>query len=63
MLADALEVPSVAPDDDYRTLPLWGSLTAFMLKISIAHKYMREMSLRQLGAFSSARALAQALAV
>lgn len=63
MLADALEVSSVSPDDDYRTLPLWGSLSAFMLKVVISRKYMREMSLKQLGSYSSARDLAQALAV
>ncbi len=57
ILADALEVPALAPEEDYRTTRLWGSLTAFSLKVSIQQKYGRSITLGELGECASAAEL------
>ena len=57
LLADVLEEASVAPGDDFRNARLWGSLTAFALKVSIAQKYARDLELREICACSSASEL------
>ena len=57
LLADVLEEESVAPGDDFRNTRLWGSLTAFALKVSIAQKYARDLELREICACSSASEL------
>ncbi|MBR4894041.1 MAG: hypothetical protein IKZ36_02445 [Kiritimatiellae bacterium] len=45
VLADVLEVASIAPEDDYRTTPLWGSLTCFALKVTIAQRFGKDILL------------------
>ena len=56
-LADVLEVASIAPDADYRETPLWGSLTAFALKVMISQRGGREVARRDLAGFATAGAL------
>ena len=34
-LAEILEEDSISPGDDYRETPMWGSLTAFALKLDM----------------------------
>lgn len=63
IVADALEIESISPEDDYRAYPLWGSLTAFMMKLAIARRYSREFTIKRLGEFASVRELAGALAI
>ena len=59
VLADVLEVASIAPEDDYRTTPLWGSLTCFALKVTIAQRFGKDILLKDLHSFASASALAE----
>lgn len=56
-LAGVLEVDSIAPDDDYRQTPLWGSLTCFALKVTIMQHYGRDITLKELDSFSDVNAL------
>lgn len=42
--AGILEVPSVAPETDFRAGQLWDSLTAFALRIMIHQRFGRELS-------------------
>ena len=37
--AGILEVPSVAPETDFRAGPLWDSLTAFALRVMIHQRF------------------------
>ncbi|MCR5414876.1 MAG: hypothetical protein K6F50_09175 [Kiritimatiellae bacterium] len=53
-LADVLEVSSIGPADDYRETPLWGSLTAFALKVMLKQRYRAEVAVRDLCSFRSA---------
>ena len=53
VLAGVLEVASVSPADDYRKTPLWGSLTAFALKVTLAQRYGRDFSMEELKSFAS----------
>ena len=53
-LADILEVDAVSASDDYRETPLWGSLTAFALKLELQRRYGADLSLADLGDFASA---------
>jgi len=43
-VAGILEVPSVAPETDFRAGPLWDSLTAFALRVMIHQRFGRELS-------------------
>jgi len=54
MLADVLEVPAIAPGDDYRTTHLWGSLTAFALKVTVSQRYGRDLTLGEICGFPNA---------
>ena len=49
-LADVLEVPSIGPGDDYRQTPLWGSLTAFALKVMLQQRFGCALTLKELDA-------------
>ena len=42
--AGVLEVPSVLPDTDFRTGPLWDSLTAFALRVMIQQRFGKALS-------------------
>ena len=46
-VAGALEVPSVSPDTDFRTGPLWDSLTAFALRVMIQQRFGKTLSDRK----------------
>ncbi len=63
LVADVCEVESFQPTDDYRCAPLWGSLTAFALKVTIKRRFALDLSLRELDSFSTIQALAQRLGV
>lgn len=52
-LADVLEVAALAPGDDYRKTHLWGSLTAFALKVTLQQKYGVSLTLKELDGFAS----------
>ena len=47
-VAGILEVPSVAPETDFRAGPLWDSLTAFALRVMIHQRFGRELSAEDL---------------
>ena len=57
-IADVLETPGIAPGDDYRHTRLWGSLTAFAMKVMISQRFGRDISLKELDGFETAAALA-----
>lgn len=38
-VAEVLEVPSVALEDDFRTAPLWSSLSGFALMVMVENEY------------------------
>ena len=38
-VAEVLEVPSVRPEDDFRAVPMWGSLTGFALSVMLEQQY------------------------
>ena len=46
--AGILEVPSVSPDTDFRTGPLWDSLTAFALRVMIQQRFGKTLSAAEL---------------
>ena len=46
--AGILEVPSVSPDTDFRTGPLWDSLTAFALRVMIQQRFGKTFSAAEL---------------
>jgi len=54
MLADVLEVPAITSEDDYRNTHLWGSLTAFALKVTVAQRYGCDLTLGEICGFSNA---------
>ena len=43
-VAGILEVPSVAPETDFRAGPLWDSLTAFALRVMVQQRCGRTLS-------------------
>lgn len=53
-LAEILEVDSISREDDYRQTPMWGSLTAFAMKLDIQRRYGADLSLAELGEFATA---------
>ncbi|MBQ5531049.1 MAG: hypothetical protein IIT98_03490 [Kiritimatiellae bacterium] len=59
IVADALEADAIESGDDYRRLPLWGSLAAFMIKVSVARRFGKELALSEIGGFASAGELAR----
>lgn len=56
-LAGVLEVDSIAPADDYRQTPLWGSLTCFALKVTLMQQYGCDVPLKDLDSFPDAKTL------
>ena len=38
-VAEVLEVPEVKSGDDFRTTPMWGSLTGFALAVMLEQRY------------------------
>ncbi len=53
-LADVLEIPSIASADDFHAAPLWGSLTAFALKVMLSQRFGKTLSLRDIDACATA---------
>ncbi len=43
-VAEVLEVPEVGAADDFRSVPMWGSLMGFGLIVMIGQKYGRRVS-------------------
>ena len=43
-VAEVLEVPAVRPDDAFRAVPMWGSLTGFALVVMIEQRYGRRLT-------------------
>ena len=43
-VAEVLEVSGVAPSDDFRQVPMWGSLMGFGLIVMIGQRYGRGIS-------------------
>lgn len=56
-LADVLEVADIAEDEDFRRTPLWGSLTCFALKVMIAQRFGKDLSVAEIAETDSAGAL------
>ena len=47
-VAEVLEVPQVSSDYDFRTSPLWGSMTGFALMVTLEQKYGVRISVEEL---------------
>ena len=43
-LAEVLEVPSISPEDDFRSVPLWSSLAGFSVMVMIENEYGRTLA-------------------
>lgn len=56
-LADVLEVPSVATNEDFRDTPLWGSLSCFAIKVMAAQRFGRTLSVKEISESETAGAL------
>ncbi len=63
LVADVCEVASLTLEDDYRETPLWGSLTAFALKVALKQRGGIEVSFRDLNNYTSVGDLARAVGV
>ena len=62
-VAGALEVPSVSPDTDFRTGPLWDSLTAFALRVMIQQRFGKQLSAKDLASCKTVADLMDAAGV
>lgn len=38
-VAEVLEVPTLRPEDEFRSVPIWGSLTGFALAVLLEQRY------------------------
>lgn len=47
-LAEVLEVPSISLEDDFRTVPLWSSLTGFSVLVMLETEYGRLLTAEEL---------------
>lgn len=57
-VADVVETPGLTAADDYRKTVLWGSLTAFALKVMIKQRFGRDIPVKEIGAFATVGDLA-----
>lgn len=57
MLADVLETPNLAYGDDIRRTRLWGSLTAFAVKVTVAQRCGRDLALGEIARCATAEEL------
>lgn len=62
-VADVLEVPSVKPEDDFRAVPMWGSLTGFALVVMCEQKYGRRLTAADFATLKTVGDLARAVGV
>lgn len=49
-VAEVLEVPEIGADDDFRSVPMWGSLLGFGLMVMIGQRYGRRVSAADMAA-------------
>ncbi len=53
-LAGVLEVASIGAGEDFHAVPLWGSLTAFALKVMLSQRYAAALTLKEIDSCASA---------
>ena len=58
-IAEVLEVPSVALDDDFRAVPMWSSLVGFSTMVMIDLEYGQKVTVADLKAAKTVRDLAK----
>lgn len=58
-IAEVLEVPAVALDDDFRAVPMWSSLVGFSVMLMIDLEYGREVTAAMLKEARTVRDLAR----
>jgi len=58
-LAEVLEVPSVAPDDDFRAVPMWSSLVGFSVMLMFDLEYGVGLTAEELKSARTVRDLAK----
>ncbi len=54
-VAEVLEVPAVKPEDAFRAVPMWGSLTGFALAVMLEQRYGKTV---QVGDFANLKTVA-----
>ncbi len=54
-VAEVLEVPAVKPEDEFRAVPMWGSLTGFALAVMLEQRYGKQV---QVGDFAPLKTVA-----
>lgn len=62
-IAEVLEVPSVSPGDDFRAVPMWGSLVGFAIIVMIEQRYGRRLAVEDFMACRTVADLARAAGV
>ena len=58
-LAEVLEVPSIGPEDDFRAVPMWGSLVGFSVMLMFDLEYGVELTAAELKAAKTVADLAK----
>lgn len=46
-VAEVLEVPAVGLEDDFRAVPMWGSLLGFALMVLFEQRYGRRLTVEE----------------
>lgn len=54
-VAEVLEVPAVRPTDEFRAVPMWGSLTGFALAVMLEQNYGKHV---EVGDFAKLKTIA-----
>lgn len=62
-IAEVLEVPSVTPDDDFRAVPMWGSLVGFAIVVMCEQRYGRRLTAEDFARCRTVADLARAAGV
>ena len=62
-MAEVLEVPSIAPEDDFRGVPMWGSLVGFAVAVMCEQRYGRRLTPDDFAACRTVADLARAAGV
>ena len=62
-VAEVLEVPAVRPEDAFRAVPMWGSLTGFALVVMIEQRYGRRLTAADFVSLKTVGDLARAAGV
>lgn len=58
-MAETLEVPSVALDDEFRSVPMWSSLVGFSVMVMFDLEYGKELTAAELQSARTVRDLAK----